>query len=108
MPRFQNLRQPLGKILQEDSECCWLCYQILRRLGDRNPDVLQNLENQYGSGYGRGGGAHYRPDSAISQCLQDWAECVDVQYLSGKNLQIANIEASGERMGIYRWIGPTA
>jgi len=81
---------------------------MLGRLGERSPDVLQNLENQYGSGYGGGGGAHYRPDSAISQCLQDWPESIDVQYLSGENLQIANIEDSGERMGIYRWIGPAA
>lgn len=105
MPRFEHLRQQLGEILQADSECYWLCYQILLRLGERSPEVLQDLENQYGSGYGRGGGAHYRPDNAIAACLQDWPEHIDVQYLSGKNLRIANIEASGERMGIYRWIG---
>jgi len=105
MPRFQNLRQSVGEIVQEDRECYWLCYQILRKLRERHPNVLQDLESQYGSGYGRGGGAHYRPDSAIAACLQDWSEHIDVQYLSGKNLQIADIEASGERMGIYRWIG---
>ena len=40
MPRFEHLRQQLGEILQEDSGCYWLCYQILRRLGERRSDVL--------------------------------------------------------------------
>jgi len=104
MPRLEHIRQPLGEILQEDRQCYWLCYQILHRLGDRYPDVLRALEDEYGSGYGRGGGAHYRPDSAIAACLQDWPEHIDVQYLLGRNLQIANIVATGERMGIYRWV----
>lgn len=105
MPRFEYLREPLGQILREDTNCYWLCYQILNRLRERHPDILESLENQYpGQGYGQGGGAHYRPDNAIAQCLTDWRECVDLKYLRGDDLQIGNIRATDEGMGIYRWI----
>jgi hypothetical protein len=30
---------------------------------------------------------------------------VDVQYLSGRDLQIADIKADNDAMAIYRWIG---
>ena len=75
-----------------------------KRLGEGNPDVLRALENDYGTGYGKGGGAPYRPDSAIAACLQDWPEHVEVQYLLGRDRHIADIEATDGRMEIYRWI----
>jgi hypothetical protein len=107
MPRFEELRDVLGPILQERPNCYWLCYQVLNRLRERHPDVLEVLEERYGTGYGEGGGWPYRPDSAIAQCLADWPECVDVQYLFGRDLQIGDIRASDDAMGIYRWIGQT-
>lgn len=105
MPRFEELRDVLGQILQERPNCYWLCYQIMNRLRELQPEVLDGLEGRYGSGYGIGGGAYYRPDNAIAQCLADWPECVDVQYVFGRDLQIGNIRASNDAMGIYRWIG---
>jgi len=107
MPRFEELREALGQILQERPNCYWLCYQILNRLRERNPEILERLEQKYGMGYGRGGGDYYRPDSAIAHCLQDWPEGVDVQYLFGQDLRVGNIRATDDTMGIYRWIGET-
>jgi len=104
MPRFEELREVLGQILQERPNCYWLCYQVLNRLRELHPEILDRLEETYGTGYGRGGGAPYRPDSAIAQCLSDWPECVDVQYLFGRDLQIGDIIATDDTMGIYRWI----
>ena len=95
----------LGQILQESPNCYWLCYQILNRLRELHPEILDGLEARYGTGYGRDGGAPYRPDSAIAQSLSDWPECVDVQYLFGRDLQIGTIRATADTMGIYRWIG---
>lgn len=105
MPRFEELRDVLGQILQERPDCYWLCYQILTRLRELHPEILEDLERRYGTGYGKGGGAHYRPDSAIANCLQDWPESVDVQYLLGRQLQVGHIRASDDPMGIYRWRG---
>lgn len=56
-------------------------------------------------GYGAGGGHNYRADSAIALCLSNWPECVHTSMLRGNGLQVENIKASGEQMGIYRWIG---
>ena len=106
MPRFEELREHLGPILREHPDCYWLCYQILNRLRELAPEVLEQLEGLYGTGYGQGGGAHFRPDSAIAQCLVDWRECVDVQRLLGKDLSVGDIHASYYWMSIYRWTGP--
>jgi hypothetical protein len=105
MPRFEELRQPLATILQEDTNSYWLAYQILNRLRERFPEILQRLEEQYGTGYGVGGGHPFRPDNAIAFCLADWPECIDTQFLRGNDLNIGNIIATGNQMGIYRWIG---
>jgi hypothetical protein len=105
MPRFEEFREALGQILQESPNCYWLSYQIINRLRERNPEILEVLEKKYSTSYGRGGGDYYRPDSAIAHCLQDWPECVDVQYLFGRDLQIGNIRATDDLMAIYRWIG---
>ena len=107
MPKFEELRDVLGEILRERPDCYWLCYQILRRLEEVHPDVLERLREKYGTGHGQGGGAYYRPDSAIANCLSDWRECVDVQYLLGRNLQVGNARATDDLMGIYRWTGQT-
>jgi hypothetical protein len=104
MPRFEELREVLGQILQERPNCYWLCYQILNRLRELHPEILEELEKRYGTGYGQGGGAPYRPDSAIAHCLRDWPECVDVQCLFGRDLQIGDIRASDDVMVVYRWI----
>jgi len=104
MPRFEELREVLGQILKERPNCYWLCYQILIRLREKHPGILDGLEKRYGTGYGQGGGSPYRPDSAIAQCLGDWPECVDVKYLYGWKLQIGDIKATDVIMGIYRWI----
>jgi len=106
MPRFEELRQPLSEILQEDPNSYWLAYRILNRLRVLFPEVLRDLEEQYGTGYGVGGGHPYRPDSAIAHCLIDWPECVETRMLRGNSLRIGEITATDERMGIYRWIGP--
>ena len=103
MPRFEWLRQDLAQILQEDMDSYWLCYQILNRLREVNQASLDTLEQEYGTGYGLGGGAHFRPDSAIAACLLDWPEHVEVRYLRGKDLSIGDIQGTGERMGLYRW-----
>ena len=79
--------------------------QILNRLRVVRPDILEGLEERGGKSFGQGGGEYYRPDSAIAHCLQDWPECVDVQYLFGRDLQIGEIRATNDTMGIYRWIG---
>ncbi len=105
MPRFEELREALGQILQENPNCYWLCDQILNRLREVCPEILEGLEKRDGRGYGEGGGEYYRPDSVIAHCLQDWPECVDVQYLLGRNLQISDTRATDEAMVIYRWIG---
>jgi len=105
MPRFDELREDLGQILQERPNCYWLCYQILNRLRERNPEILEVLEEKYSTAYGRGGGDYYSTDSAIEHCLQDWPECVEVQYLLGRDLQIGDARASEEATAIYRWIG---
>jgi len=102
MPRFEELREALSQILQERQNCYWLCYQILNRLRERNPEILEDLERTYGTGYGRGGGSPYRPDSAIAHCPQDWPEFVEVRYLLGRDLRIGYIMASDDVMGIYR------
>jgi len=105
MPRFEQLRQPMATILQEDRNSYWLAYQILNRLRERFPEVLRRLEDQYGTGYGEGGGCNFRPDSAIALCLVDWPECVDTRMLRGNDLYIGDIKATDSQMGIYRWIG---
>ena len=105
MPRFEEIRQILGQILQESPNCYWLYDQILNRLREERPDILDGLEERGNKSYGRGGGEYYRPDSAISYCLTDWPECVDVQYLSGRDLQIADQKVENEAITIYRWIG---
>jgi hypothetical protein len=107
MPRFEELRDTLGQILQESPNCYWLCYQILNRLREVCPEILEGLEKRGGRGYGEGGGDYYRPDSAIAHCLRDWPECVDVQYLLGRDLQVGETRATDEAMAIYRWIGRT-
>jgi hypothetical protein len=105
MPRFEHLREPLSAILQEDTNSYWIVYQILNRLRQIYPEILQQLEVQYGTGYGDGGGHNFRPDSAISFCLIDWPECVETRMICGNDLYIGNIKATGTQMGIYRWIG---
>lgn len=107
MPRFEELRERLAEILQEDTDSYWLAYQILNHLRNRFPDVLKQLEARYGTGYGEGGGHQYRPDSAIAACLVDWPECVNTRMLRGNDLYVGDIKATGTTMGIYRWIGPT-
>ncbi len=105
MPRSEELREVLGQILQQKPNCYWLYNQVLNRLREVRPDILDGLEEIGSKGYGRGGGEYYRPDSAIAHCLQDWPECVDVQYLSGLDLQIADIKVDNDAIAIYRWIG---
>ena len=107
MPRFEEMREILGQILQESANCYWLYDQILNRLREVSPDILEGLEKRDGKSYGQGGGEYYGPDSAIAHCLRDWPDCVDVQYLSGRDLQIAEIKADNDAMAIYRWIGQT-
>jgi hypothetical protein len=107
MPKHENLRGPLSAILQEDVNSFWLAYQILNRMRQRFPNELHQLEGQYGTGYGEGGGHNYRPDSAIALCLCDWPENVETRMIRGNDLSVGNIRASGNQMGIYRWIGPT-
>jgi hypothetical protein len=104
MPRFEELREVLGQILQEKPNCYWLYDQILNRLREVRPEILEGLEERDDKGYGRGGGEYYGPDNAITHCLQDWPDHVDVQYLSGRDLLIGDIKASDEAMAIYRWI----
>jgi hypothetical protein len=104
MPQFEQLRQPLAAILQEDTNSYWLAYQILNRMRKRFPEVLQQLEEQYGTGYGVGGGHNFRPDSAIALCLRNWPECVHTLMLRGNDLRIGDIRATDDQMGIYRWI----
>ena len=103
MPRFEQLRDVLGKILQERPNCYWLYDQILNRLRQVRPDILEEMEKMGSKGYGRGGGEYYRPDNAIAHCLHDWPECVDIQYLSGQDLQIGSIKVSEKAITIYRW-----
>jgi len=105
MARFEEFREALGQILQESPNCYWLSYQIVNRLRERNPEILEVLEEKYSTSYGRGGGDYYRPGSAIAHCLQDWPECVDVQYLFGRDLQIGDIRVPDETVAVYRWIG---
>ncbi len=104
MPRFEEFREALGQILQERPNCYWLSHQIVNQLRERNPEILEGLEKKYSTSYGRGGGDYYSTSSAIAHCLQDWPECVDVQYLFGRDLRIGNIKATDDLMGIYRWI----
>ena len=103
MPRFEWLRPYLEPILREHPDRYWLCYQILERLQRMGSPALAQLESQYGTGYGKGGGAPYRPDNAISQCLADWTEHIDVQHLLGQSVRIGRIEGSAEAFGIFRW-----
>ncbi|UCC22539.1 MAG: hypothetical protein JSW23_00230 [Planctomycetota bacterium] len=105
MARFEEFREALGQILQERPNCYWLGYQIVEVLRERNPEILGVLEKKFATSYGRGGGDYYSTDSAIAHCLQDWPECVDVQYLLGRELQIGDVKASDEVIAIYRWIG---
>ena len=105
MPRFDELRDVLGKILQERPNCYWLCYQILKRLRELYPEIVEGLEERCETGYSRGGGTFYRPDNAIAHCLQDWPECVDVQYLFGRDIQVGDIRVPDEAVAVYRWIG---
>jgi hypothetical protein len=105
MPRFEEFREALGQILQERGNCYWLPCQIVEVLRERNPEILEVLEKKFSMSYGRGGGDYYRTDSAIGHCLQDWPECVDVQYLLGRDVQIGNVKARDEAITIYRWIG---
>ncbi len=105
MARFEEFRQALGQILQERPNCYWLGYQIVEMLRERNPEILEVLEKKFATSYGRGGGDYYRSDIAIAHCLQDWPECVEVQYLLGRDLQIGDVKASEEAITIYRWIG---
>ena len=107
MPRFEELREILGQILQESPNCYLLYDQILNRLREERPDILEGLEERGDKGYGRGGGEYYGPDSAIAHCLRDWPECVDVQYLFGQDLRVGNIRATDDTVGIYLWIGET-
>jgi hypothetical protein len=107
MPRFEEIREILGQILQESPNCYWLYDQILNRLREVRPDILEGLVERGDKGYGRGGGEYYGPDSAIAHCLRDWPGCVDVQYLSGRDLQVADIKVDKDAMAIYRWIGST-
>ena len=107
MPRFEELRQTLGQILRESPNCYWLYGQILNRLRESHPDILKGLEERGDKGYGRGGGEYYGPESAIVHCLRDWPECVDMQYLSGRGLQIADTRTDNDAMAIYRWTGQT-
>ena len=105
MPRFEEFREALGQILQEIPNCYCLPYQIVKRLREQNPEILEVLEEKYSTSYGRGGGEYYSTDSAIAHCLQDWPECVEVQYLLGRDLQICDVKAGDEAITIYRWIG---
>ena len=105
MPRFEELRECLGQILREDTNSYWLAYQVLNRLREGFPEVLRQLEAQYGTGYGEGGGHNFRPDSAIALCFVDWPECVETRMLRGNDLRIGDIRATDSQMGIYRWIG---
>jgi len=105
MPRFEELRQILGQILQENPNCYWLYDQILNRVRQVRPDIVEGLEQRKDKSYGQGGGEYYGPRSAIAHCLRDWPECVDIQYLSGRNLKISEIKVHDEAMAIYRWIG---
>jgi hypothetical protein len=105
MPRFEELRQILGQILQEKPNCYWLYDQILNRLRQVRPDIVEGLERRKDKSYGQGGGEYYGPQSAIAHCLRDWPECVDIQYLSGRDLKVAEIKVDDEAMAIFRWIG---
>jgi len=105
MPRFEELRDVLGQILQERPNCYWLCSQILNRLRELRPEIIEGLEKTDATGYSRGGGTYYRPDNAIAHCLCDWPECVDVQYLFGQDVQVGGVKAADEAIAVYRWIG---
>jgi hypothetical protein len=107
MPRYEWLRPHLQEILQEHPDRYWLSYQIVNRLREVHPEILNRLEHDHGIGQGKGGGepegAHFRPDSAVSLCLSDWGHSVDVQYLHGKGLKVGGASAAANRMGIFRW-----
>ena len=105
MPRFEEFREALAQILQERPNSYWLPYQIVALLRERNPEILEVLEKKFATSYSQGGGDYYSTDSAIAHCLQDWPECVDVQYLLGRDLQIGDVKANDEAITIYRWIG---
>jgi hypothetical protein len=102
MPRFEEFREALAQILQERPNSYWLPYQIVALLRERNPEILEVLEKKFATSYGQGGGDYYSTDSAIAHCLQDWPECVDVQYLLGRDLQIGDVKANDEVITIYR------
>ena len=107
MGRHEWLREHLRPILAEDMSLYWLSYQLVNSLRNRAPNILDQLESDYGTGYGRNGGAQYRPDTAISHCLSDWAQesgVVDVQWLCGQGLRVCDVEAT-DNMAIFRWIG---
>jgi hypothetical protein len=105
MARFEELRNVLRQILQERPNCYWLSSQILNRLRELRPEIVEGLEKRDATGYSRGGGTFYRPDNAIAHCLSDWPECVDVQYLFGQDVQVGGTRATDEAIAVYRWIG---
>ena len=104
MPRFEELRDVLGQILQERPNCYCFSSQILNRLRELRPEIIEGLEKTDATGYSRGGGTYYRPDNAIAHCLCDWPECVDVQYLFGQDVQVGGVKTSDEAIAVYRWI----
>jgi hypothetical protein len=50
MARFEEFREALGQILQERANCYWLPYQVAELLRERNPEILEVLEEKFRPG----------------------------------------------------------
>ncbi len=102
---LDEIREEWLTILREHGDRWWMSYSLWFRLSDVARRVL---EAGHGTAIGKGGGHPYGPISHISKLLYH-TDGVEREHLETRGVSAHNeteeIEASGERTAIFRWVG---
>lgn len=99
MAKYDWLREVVIGILGTRPRCFWLSYQIAEHLKKTNREDWRRLQEQCG------GRDCCGPAKAISQCLKNHRNRVEIAYIKGSGLKVTDIEAPAQRMAIFRLPG---